>query len=109
LQDFCSSATLPRMPDAHHKAHVGRRLRAAIDASDLTQAEVARVLATTPSKLGNWLRGDNYPSAWFVTQFCERYGVTTDWIYRGVVSGMDAGLADRLRNSERASQREVAE
>jgi transcriptional regulator with XRE-family HTH domain len=97
------------MPDVLYKAQVGRRLRAAIDALDLTQTEVARGLATTPSKLGNWLRGDNYPSAWFVTQFCERYGVTTDWIYRGVVSGMDAGLADRLWKSDRASQREAAE
>jgi transcriptional regulator with XRE-family HTH domain len=98
------------MSDKLHKARVGQRLRAAIEALNLTQTEVARCLATTPSKLGNWLRGDNYPSAWFVTQFCDRYGITTDWIYRGIVSGVDAGLADALWKSERvSSQRRPAE
>lgn len=98
------------MSDASHKAQVGRRLRAAIEAVNITQSAVARGLGTTPSKLGNWLRGDNYPSAWFVTQFCERYGVTTDWIYRGVVAGMATGLADTLWKSERrSSEREAAE
>lgn len=90
------------MSDAQHKAEVGRRLRSAIETLGLTQTEVARGLAATPSKLGNWLRGDNYPSAWFVTRFCERYGVTTDWIYRGIVAGMDAKLADNLWKSAQA-------
>jgi transcriptional regulator with XRE-family HTH domain len=98
------------MSDVSHKAEVGRRLRSAIETLGVSQTEVARGLATTPSKLGNWLRGDNYPSAWFVTQFCERYCVTTDWIYRGIVAGMDAKLADALWKSAQApAQREAAE
>jgi transcriptional regulator with XRE-family HTH domain len=98
------------MSESPHKAQVGRRLRSAIGALGVTQSEVARTLGTTPSKLGNWLRGDNYPSAWFVTQFCERYGLTTDWIYRGVVAGIAAPLSDTLWKSEHAlPQREAAE
>jgi transcriptional regulator with XRE-family HTH domain len=88
-----------------YRAQVGRRLRAAIDALGISQADVAKTLNTAPSKLGNWLRGDNYPSAWFVKQFCDRYGITTDWIYRGVVAGMDANLANILWNAEQAASK----
>jgi transcriptional regulator with XRE-family HTH domain len=83
-----------------HRKQVGRRLRAAISAKGITQADVERTLGASASKLGNWLRGDHYPSAFFVTQFCDRYGITTDWIYRGIVSGMDKTLADALWKSE---------
>jgi transcriptional regulator with XRE-family HTH domain len=89
-----------------HKLEVGRRLRAAIEALGLTQAGVASTLNTAPSKLGNWLRGDNYPAAWFVKRFCDRYGITTDWIYRGIVSGIDSDLADKLWRSEQKTEPE---
>lgn len=84
-----------------HRIEVGRRLRAAIVAKGISQADVVRALGTPANKLGNWLRGEHYPSAFFITQFCDRYGITTDWIYRGIVSGMDKTLADALWKSER--------
>jgi transcriptional regulator with XRE-family HTH domain len=90
-----------------HRKQVGRRLRAAIEAKGITQADVERSLGASASKLGNWLRGDHYPSAFFVTQFCDRYGITTDWIYRGIVSGMDRTLADALWKSEQPSPERV--
>lgn len=85
-----------------HKGQVGRRLRATIEALGVTPAAVAKAFDVSPSKLGNWLRGDNYPSEWFVKRFCDRYGVTMDWLYRGMVSGIDKGLADTLWASEEA-------
>ena len=78
-----------------HKAQVGRRLRAAIEALGITQTEVGRALGVAPSKLGNWLRGDNYPTPWFVKRFCDRYGMTTEWIYRGIVTGLPSELGKR--------------
>jgi transcriptional regulator with XRE-family HTH domain len=96
------------MSESMHKVDVGRRLMAAIEALGLSQADVTRALAVSASKLGNWLRGDNYPSEWFVKQFCDRYGVTTDWIYRGIVTGMDSSLADALWKAEQAPSQEPA-
>lgn len=87
------------MTETIHRAQVGRRLRAAIDVLGHSQTDVAKTLGVSPSKLGNWIRGDNYPSEWFVKRFCDRYGITTDWLYRGVVSGMDTNLADALWKS----------
>ena len=89
------------MSETVHKIQVGRRLRAAIEALGFSQTDVANLLDIAPSKLGNWLRGDNYPSEWFIKRFCDRYGVTTDWIYRGIVTGMPSPLADRLWKFEK--------
>jgi transcriptional regulator with XRE-family HTH domain len=75
---------------------IGQRLRLAIQTTGRTQKFIADQFDVSPSKLGNWLRGDNYPNQEFVTRFCERYGITTDWIYLGVVSGMPKDLADKL-------------
>jgi hypothetical protein len=102
---FCIAGNLHvsdgwRVSETLHKVEVGRRLRAAIDALGLSQTGVASTLDTSTSKLGNWIRGDNYPAAWFVKRFCDRYGITTDWLYRGIVSGIDANLADALWKSD---------
>ena len=91
-----------------YKIEVGARLRMAIEALGLTFAHVARELDESPSKLGNWMRGANFPDPWFVRRFCDRYGVTTDWLYRGQVSGVASGVADALWRALEASQAEPA-
>jgi len=105
---FCIAENLH--PDDHqevsetlHRAEVGRRLRIAIEAVGTSQAGIGRDFNVAPSKIGNWLRGDNYPSEWFVKQFCDRYGVTTDWLYRGIVSGMSSDRADAIWKLDQAS------
>lgn len=92
------------MSNAIHRAEVGRRLRVAIEALGLTQVAVCRELGESTTKLGNWLRGDHYPDEWFVARFCDRYGITADWIYRGVVSGVASDVASELWKAEQASQ-----
>lgn len=76
--------------------NVGDRLRTSIEALDLSQAEVARAFGVSPSNLGNWLRGDAYPNPLFVKQFCDRYGINADYLYRGEVSALPVKLADAL-------------
>ena len=93
------------MSKTAHMVEVGRRLRMAIEAVGLTQAAVARAFdGVTPPKLGNWLRGDHYPDEYFIKQFCDRYGITADWIYRGVVSGVSGDAGDVLWKAEQESQ-----
>jgi transcriptional regulator with XRE-family HTH domain len=87
-----------------YKVEIGRRLRVAIEAIGETQAEVARELGVSPTKLGNWLRGDHYPSHWFMKCFSDRYGVSTDWILRGIVSEGPSGLAKAIWRADQASQ-----
>lgn len=100
------------MAASAHKVEVGRRLRTAIEALGKSQVEIVAALhdstGVTAPKLGNWLRGDNYPPEWFVKCFCDRYGITTDWLYRGLVAGVASGpLADELWKAEQASQADL--
>ena len=95
IQASCKVASLPMTP-RQHKMNVGDRLRTSIEALNLSQAEVARAFGVSPSNLGNWLRGDAYPNPLFVKQFCDRYGVNADYLYRGEVSALPVKLADAL-------------
>jgi transcriptional regulator with XRE-family HTH domain len=92
------------MDPAYHRQQVGRRLKTAIQALGLSQAAVARELAVSPQKLGNWIRGDHYPDEWFVLRFCNRYGVTTDYLYRGLTPGLQQALAGALFAAEEEAQ-----
>lgn len=99
----------PGMGKTQHRKDVGENLRLAIEAVGETQASICRAFKVTPSNLGNWLRGDSYPSEWFVVQFCDRYDISADWIYRGKVSASAAPLADALwkaQETKRAAQME---
>lgn len=96
---------MPRfgMAATWHKRKVGARLRLAIEAVNKRPADIARQFSVSPSKLGNWMRGDDYPSEWFVVQFCDRFNVSMDYLYRGLVStAMADPLADALWAAERA-------
>jgi transcriptional regulator with XRE-family HTH domain len=91
------------MNSSDHKQHVGRNLALLLLAIGRPDAEIARSINISSSKLGNWKRGDNYPDPYAATQLCDRYGATMDWIFRGTLYGMPADLADkiaRLRQGE---------
>jgi transcriptional regulator with XRE-family HTH domain len=91
------------MSEKLYRAEVGRRLRAAIKVLGISQTEIGKDLGASPSKIGNWIRGDHYPSEWFIKEFCDRYGITFEWIYRGIVTGMAKPLADALWSMERSA------
>ncbi|WP_265886660.1 helix-turn-helix domain-containing protein [Roseomonas mucosa] len=88
----------------NHKHEVGARLRLAMEAQGLSQSDLSRVLHVSLSKIGNWLRGDNYPDAYLMTVFCDRYGVTMDWLYRGKIAGLPSEMADGLARGRAASE-----
>ena len=81
------------MDAATYKARIGARLRQAIEAQGLRQADVARQLGVSRSKLAHWLAGRWYPDPLFVLDFCEQYNISLEWVYRGRVS---LGRATRL-------------
>ena len=89
-----------------HKVQVGDRLRTAIDSLGVSYAEFARSIGVEANKLGNWMRGDNYPPNLAIVAMGERWNVTADWLLRGVVSGMASPLADALWKSASASPAE---
>lgn len=94
---------LPMTTNIEHREQVGHRLAVTIEALHLEKIEVARFLGISTSKLGNWLAGRNYPDEYLLSRFCDRYGVTADWLYRGRLYGLPAELADSLAKASPAS------
>lgn len=84
------------MSASHHKAEVGARLRIAIQATHGNLSQWGRQFNVSPYKLGNWLRGDNYPDPYILGIYCDQTGITLDWIYRDVVAGVASAVAARL-------------
>lgn len=111
MQDFCtpgqaeflhnaragSYAGSGGMKPVEYKTFVAGNLRQIVAVIGDSQAVIARRIGVSPSKLGNWLRGDNYPDPYAMWLLCEAYGVTMDWLYRGRIYGLPAELADGLR------------
>jgi len=90
----------PRKPKPlshiRHREEVAARLVMTLEALNLEVADVSRFLGISTSKFGNWTAPRNYPDVFLMTRFCERYGVTMEWIYRGAAYGLPAELADNL-------------
>lgn len=93
------------MGPKEYKRRVGEWLRQAIEAQGVTQSHVARMFGVSPSKLGNWLRGDNFPDQYFIARFCNHFGVSADWIYRGQIGGMSGVAAERMWERTEAETR----
>ena len=69
-----------------HKQIVGRNLRITIAAVELRPADAAREMGISPSKLGNWLRGDNYPDPLLITRFCADHTAPLEMVYQGTAA-----------------------
>ena len=117
VQNFCTKSTPTSAPNREgnqcrflamsksmHKAEVGRRLELAIEGLGLRPVDVAKTLGVSLSKIGNWFRGDNYPDPYLLTVFCDRCGVTTDFLYRGRIAGLPGDLADGLAAARAAGK-----
>jgi transcriptional regulator with XRE-family HTH domain len=91
------------MEASHYKQEVGSRLRIAMEALDLTEAELSREMSISIQKLENYLRGDNFPAPLFVHDLWERFGVTADWLFLAQLRGVPEPLAGDLWAVKKAS------
>ncbi len=91
------------MNNDEHRRQVAQNLTLLLQAIGRPDAEIARSIGISSSKLGNWKRGDHYPDPYAAALLCDRYGATMDWIFRSLPYGMPAELADRVVQLRRAS------
>lgn len=91
------------MDATQHKRDVGWRLRVSIEAVGQRPSKIAKQFGVSPSQLGNWMRGDDYPQFYFIEQFCREYPISADWIIRGVVGSLGGAVGDALEQALRAS------
>ena len=104
----------PRFPadSAESPEAVGRRLRALRDALKLSQDKIAASIGMA-SRSASWApyeKGRNLIPATNGLSLCRRYGITMDWLYRGLWhAGVPFDLAEKIRIEElRAEERKAA-
>lgn len=74
----------------------GKRLEATREALGLSQAEICRQTGIKAQAWNNAETGDNRLTVVNALKLCRRYGLTTDWLYRGDARQLAAELAHRV-------------
>lgn len=80
--------------------HVGSRLALFREAVGLSAAEVARALKISPQRLSNYETGLRPLDIELATAFCQKYGATLDYLYRGDASTLRVETARRIAELE---------
>jgi DNA-binding XRE family transcriptional regulator len=77
-------------------AAAGRRMQMVAAVAELSQSEIARAVRVDQSTVNKWFAGKRLPSVYQVSMFCEAYGASLDFIYRGSLVGCRMELAVKL-------------
>ncbi len=77
-------------------AATGRYLKWAREIVEPNQAECARIMDIGQSVWNKWEKGTRAPDPYKMIEFCARFRVTMDYIYRGRLQGVNPELALHL-------------
>jgi len=99
------AAVIADNPAMQTKAEIAQRLRDTFWALNLKQVKVAGRLGVEPPVLNNWLSDTDGEKRIFpiesAVELCTAYGLTLDWIYRGISYGLPEGMGDRIVEAQR--------
>jgi transcriptional regulator with XRE-family HTH domain len=91
----------------HHgmdsKEIVGQRVDIWLEATDRTAAEVCDELGIGEPKFSQWRNGRHMLSLDIAVALCTNYGLTLDWLYRGIPVNLPYEL--RLQINDVAKRR----
>lgn len=79
------------------KVDVARRLALARRAFDLNQQEFGESADMSQPQYSQSESGKRLLTLPYALKFCDRYGLTLDWIYRGDPSGLPYRLAEKIK------------
>jgi DNA-binding XRE family transcriptional regulator len=91
------SRRMPRDVDA-----IAERLKLTREALGLKQAAFARLVGLEPQAVNNYETGLRRISVDQAIKICAATGVSLDWIYRGLASGLPVNLATALQQRQRS-------
>jgi transcriptional regulator with XRE-family HTH domain len=81
---------------------VAERIKLTREALGLKQAAFARLVGIEPQALNNYESGLRRISVDQAIKICAATGVSLDWIYRGLASGLPVNLATALQQRQRS-------
>lgn len=83
------------------KKAIGKRISLVREALGLDQAEFAEGIGKRQSAASGWETGARPPGLPVALALCDKYGLTLDFIYRGITAGLPGDLEDKLREMKR--------
>lgn len=90
-----------KMSNAPEHADIAWRLRVIMSTFDIPTARAfGERFNVSESRLNNWMKGIRRPAVDAGIAICREFGLTLDWLYLGVVDGLDYRLVTRLREAE---------
>lgn len=91
----------PVAPD-RSVAAIAARLIATREALGLNQAAFCTEAGIARNTYNQWEKAINRPQLDYAIQLCEKFGLTLDWIYRGIPSRLPHDIAMQLAAAESA-------
>lgn len=85
------------MPLGTDRTSVGQRLIAIRSAKGMTARDVIERVGIKQPQYSQWEGGKRLPKIEDALIYCERMNVTLDYLYRGVMAGLDFELAEQIR------------
>jgi len=86
----------PPLPAGTSREDIGSRIRVTRKALGYSPTEVCSELGIRRSTWSMNEAGKSLPNPYDMIRFCERYGPSLDWIYRGKLTGVDHELATKI-------------
>ena len=83
-------------PHAHSRNEIGRRLKATRQALGLRARDIHRATGIGESAWSQYENGRRFPDLMQMLPFADRFGISLDWIYRGVLSAVPFELAQGI-------------
>lgn len=83
-------------PLPHSRAEIGRRLKATRQALGLRARDIHHATGIGESTWSQYENGRRFPDLMQMLPFADRYGVTLDWIYRGIIAAVPFELAQKI-------------
>lgn len=75
---------------------IAGRLKLTRRALGLTKTDFSSAADIAINTYSQWESGDRSPDLVLAIRLCDRFELTLDWIYRGDLSGLRHGLAQRI-------------
>ena len=79
--------------------NISTRLRWTREALGHRQSDWCRLTGIGPQAWNNYERGLRRISLKHSIKLCEKIGVSLDWIYRGVTTGLPKTFAEKMRSA----------
>ena len=92
------AVTPPRNPIVN-QALIGHRLRVAETALKKNPTAVSRDCKIGKNTYSQWRNGKRVPQLDLAIRYCDRYGLTLDWLYLGRFDGLPTTLAELIKPS----------